>query len=72
MGSHAFYPSTRDVETGLIWLGRERNIRQEETGSRHSVMKSEVQSEEGRKYKLPLKPKIPVSQWKHCPSFYLL
>ena len=29
MGSHAFDPSTREVETGVIWLGRERNIRQE-------------------------------------------
>ena len=37
MGSHAFNPSTREVETGVIWLGRERNIRQEETGEQCSL-----------------------------------
>ena len=33
MGSHAFNPSTREVETGVIWLGGERNIRWKETGA---------------------------------------
>ena len=32
MGSHTFNPSTRGVETGVIWLGGDRNIRWEETG----------------------------------------
>ena len=27
MGSQAFNPSTREVETGAIWVGRERNIK---------------------------------------------
>ena len=31
---HAFNPSTREVETGVIWLGRERCIRWKETGVR--------------------------------------
>ena len=33
--SYAFNPSTKEVETGRgIWLGRESNIRQEETRAR--------------------------------------
>ena len=30
---HSFNPITREVEMGVIWLGRERNIRQEEIGA---------------------------------------
>ena len=26
--THNFNPSSREVETGIIWLGRERKIRQ--------------------------------------------
>ena len=37
MGSHAFNPSTREVETGVTWLGRERNIRQEETEAHYRL-----------------------------------
>ena len=37
MGSCSFNPSTGEVETGVIWLGRERNIRQEETGAQGSL-----------------------------------
>ena len=33
MGSHTFNPSTRKMETGVIWLDRERNIKWEETGA---------------------------------------
>ena len=29
--AHAFKPSTREVETGVIWLGGRRNIRKEGT-----------------------------------------
>ena len=32
LGSHAFNFSTKEVETGVLWLGGGRNIRQEETG----------------------------------------
>ena len=37
MGSHAFNPSIRELEAGVIWLGGERNIRQEETGAQGSL-----------------------------------
>lgn len=33
LGSHGFNLSTREVETRVIWLDRERNIRPEETGT---------------------------------------
>ena len=33
MGSHTFNPSSGEVETDVMWLGGERNIRQEETGA---------------------------------------
>ena len=29
--AHIFNHNTREVETGVMWLGRERNIRWEET-----------------------------------------
>lgn len=32
LGSHAFNPNTGELETGVIGLVRERNLRQEETG----------------------------------------
>ena len=35
--AHTFNPSTREVETGVIWLGRERTITQKETGAQDSV-----------------------------------
>ena len=38
MGSHAFNSSTREVETGVIWLATEKNIiRWEETGTQCSL-----------------------------------
>ena len=37
MGFHTFNPSTREVGTVVIWLGRERNIRPEESGVQHSL-----------------------------------
>ena len=45
LGSHAFRPNTRKVETGVIWLSRKRNIRWEETEPVQSEMQSEIQSE---------------------------
>ena len=36
--SHVFNPSTREVETGVIWLGRERNIK----GKRQELMECGV------------------------------
>ena len=42
MGSQAFNPRTREVETEVAWLGRERNIRWEET---EAQMQFEEQSE---------------------------
>lgn len=43
MGSHAFNLSTGEVETKVLWLGRERNIGLEETGAHYS---QRMQSEE--------------------------
>ena len=37
MGSHTFNPSTREVETGVIWLGGVKNIRLKETGAHYSL-----------------------------------
>ena len=37
MGSQAFDPSTREEETGVIWLGGERSIRWEETGAKGNL-----------------------------------
>ena len=37
MGSPTSNLSTREVETGVMWLGRERNIRQEETGAHYRL-----------------------------------
>ena len=37
LGSHAFHPSLREVETGVICLGRKRNIRWEKTGAQGSL-----------------------------------
>ena len=37
MGSHRFNSSTREVETGVIWLGGERNLRLKETETQGSL-----------------------------------
>ena len=45
------HPSTREVETGVIWLGRERNIRREGMGLR-------VQSEDWQRQDIPFSLRI--------------
>ena len=50
MGFQAFNPSTREVETGVIWMGGERNIRREKTGAQYSLrMQSEKQSKDSQR-----------------------
>ena len=43
MGSHTFNPSTRELETRVIWPGGKRNLRQEETEAQCSLR---IQSED--------------------------